>query len=352
MLLLFLACTAEITDSSSPDEDGDGFIEDDCFEGRADIHPDADELCDGWDNDCDGDVDEDPVNGTGFYVDADGDGFGGGEATWSCEPVADRVSNGGDCDDGDALAWTGAAEDCFDGVDNDCNGDADCDDVACEDELACQDDTGFDGATQLDLVLVDYLGQTPIVGAEADGGDDSDTSNDSGQVRLTLGYDAPLWVEITADGYPLHTLAGHGGPEGELTQVSAVYPMISTNTLSFLAQALGVAIDPSDGLVNVSVVNDDGSPLAGVTVAPSSSFDVALVPDSASSSGLSPGNTTLDGSASSVFFVNAAAGATTYTVTPPNGMACLEAPGGSLPIGAETVAGAVNAVMVVCVPSG
>ena len=38
------------------DADGDGHTADDCAEGDASVHPDADELCDGVDNDCDGEI--------------------------------------------------------------------------------------------------------------------------------------------------------------------------------------------------------------------------------------------------------------------------------------------------------
>jgi hypothetical protein len=48
-----------IPGSCDPDADGDGFIApEDCMEGEASIHPDAEELCDGVDNNCDGEIDE------------------------------------------------------------------------------------------------------------------------------------------------------------------------------------------------------------------------------------------------------------------------------------------------------
>ncbi len=74
----------------------------DCNDNNADIHPGATEICDGLDNDCDGNV---PAG----EVDADGDGY------MVCE---------GDCNDSDASVSPGAAEVC-DGIDNDCDGDID-----------------------------------------------------------------------------------------------------------------------------------------------------------------------------------------------------------------------------------
>ena len=71
------------------------------------------------------------VNGT-FYVDADGDGFGASNAAPSTVCVA-NVSiaptgfsvNNGDCNDANASIRPGAVDVCYDGIDNDCNGNID-----------------------------------------------------------------------------------------------------------------------------------------------------------------------------------------------------------------------------------
>lgn len=58
------------------DLDGDGYTPNggDCDDDDAMVHPDADEICDDTDNNCDGLIDEEPVLGEEWYVDLDGDG--------------------------------------------------------------------------------------------------------------------------------------------------------------------------------------------------------------------------------------------------------------------------------------
>ncbi|MGA1795915.1 MAG: MopE-related protein [bacterium] len=77
------------------------------------------EVCDGKDNDCDGEVDEECVS---FYADADEDGFGDpNDGIQSIDPPEGYVSIGGDCDDTDGTVYPEAPEVC-DGKDNDCDG--------------------------------------------------------------------------------------------------------------------------------------------------------------------------------------------------------------------------------------
>ena len=110
------------TITSPGDEDGDGFTESqgDCNDADATISPTSEEVCDGVDNDCDREIDEDLLQA--FYADGDGDGFGDSSAEmWACEAPPGHVPGGTDCDDARADVYPGAEELC-DGADNDCNG--------------------------------------------------------------------------------------------------------------------------------------------------------------------------------------------------------------------------------------
>ena len=106
------------------DEDGDGFFWcEDCKDRNEDIYPDAQELCNGDDDDCDGQVDEEGAIPNSYFPDADRDSYGdpAGEVV-SCEVIAGYVRDGGDCDDHDAAVHPDQDEVCGNGVDDNCNG--------------------------------------------------------------------------------------------------------------------------------------------------------------------------------------------------------------------------------------
>jgi len=212
-LLLLAACLPELqvepgtTDCIAfLDKDGDGFgdaewsgscdaipethveIDGDCDDDNAEVHPDASELCNGLDDDCDGDIDEDAEQA--WYVDSDGDGYGGGEPTYACDqPSSVYVDNGDDCDDADAETYPDAPVECSD-LDRNCDGqrdDADldgdgyagceeCDDTNAEihpDALEICDGVDQDCDGELDEDPTD--GQTWYRDVDADGfGDASD----------------------------------------------------------------------------------------------------------------------------------------------------------------------------------
>ncbi|MCB9688160.1 MAG: putative metal-binding motif-containing protein [Alphaproteobacteria bacterium] len=144
------------------DEDDDGFLVcavggavsgglmgGDCDDADPSVHPSADEGCDGIDTDCDGVP-------SGAETDDDGDGY------VECAPSGWRGASdvkGGDCDDAHATAYPGSLEVC-DGVDTDCDGTV---------PDAEKDDDG-DGGVEC-TVVGEWLGAPGVVGGDCDDAD-------------------------------------------------------------------------------------------------------------------------------------------------------------------------------------
>ena len=82
------------------------------------------ETCNGRDDDCDGQIDEDAEDASTWYVDDDGDGWGDSTTGAVACAYTGRVDQAGDCDDGDDGVRPGANERCND-VDDDCDGEVD-----------------------------------------------------------------------------------------------------------------------------------------------------------------------------------------------------------------------------------
>jgi hypothetical protein len=111
---------------SDPDADGDGFAASaDCDDSNVDIHPGADEKCDGLDNNCDGLVDDSSaVDASTWYEDSDVDNYGNAAiSVMSCNQPTSYVADSTDCDDADSTVNPGATEVCdAANVDEDCDG--------------------------------------------------------------------------------------------------------------------------------------------------------------------------------------------------------------------------------------
>jgi len=103
----------------------EGYVTDntDCNDADAAVNPGATEVCNGVDDNCDGNIDEGVE--TTFYADADGDGYGdAGSTTSACSAPEGYVADNTDCNDADAAVNPGATEVC-NGIDDNCDGNID-----------------------------------------------------------------------------------------------------------------------------------------------------------------------------------------------------------------------------------
>ncbi|MEZ4449046.1 MAG: putative metal-binding motif-containing protein [Nannocystaceae bacterium] len=106
--------TTTDTTEGDPDADMDGVpASEDCDDADPLNFPGNTEVCDGQDNDCDGDADGGAVDAKTYYSDMDKDGYGVDEAsTIACAQPPDTSEVGGDCNDNDPDAYPDADNVC------------------------------------------------------------------------------------------------------------------------------------------------------------------------------------------------------------------------------------------------
>jgi hypothetical protein len=94
----------------------------DCDATDVATHPNAPEICDGEDNDCDGAVDESTVK-VDWYFDADNDGYGTpSDVVRACAMPPGYARGRGDCDDSDSAVSPLEDETCGNTIDDNCDG--------------------------------------------------------------------------------------------------------------------------------------------------------------------------------------------------------------------------------------
>ncbi len=109
-----------VTDCSAPV----GYITNagDCNDADSGINPNALEICNGVDDNCNGQAEEGVIF-IFLYLDNDGDGYGASSgAVSACDVLPGYITTGGDCNDNNLNIYPGATELCSNSIDDDCDG--------------------------------------------------------------------------------------------------------------------------------------------------------------------------------------------------------------------------------------
>ncbi|MFH1466506.1 MAG: MopE-related protein [Pseudomonadota bacterium] len=188
--------------------------EEDCDDSDPSVHPGATEICDGVDDDCDGEVDNGEVlEATTWYLDHDGDGYGGTSyPVTACSAPSGFVADSSDCDDGDATVFPGAPEAC-DGVDHDCDGAVNEDDAV--DAATWYQDADSDGYGEATDASVACAAPTGFV-ADGSDCDDDDAMVHPGATETCNGVDddcdGAIDPDLDGDGWDLCDDCDEGDP--------------------------------------------------------------------------------------------------------------------------------------------
>ncbi|MFT5685609.1 MAG: hypothetical protein ACI8RZ_006563 [Myxococcota bacterium] len=207
----------------------------DCDDTDSAIHPDAAEVCDEQDNDCNGwtdDADPGVTDASTWYIDADGDTYGSTTySTDACDQPTGYVADATDCDDGEASAYPGGSEVC-DGADNDCDGSTDEDASDAETFYA---DVDADGYGDPDSTAEDCEAPSGYV-VSSDDCDDGEASTNPGGEEVCDGADndcdgsvdedasdaETFYADVDGDGYgsASYTASGCEAPSGYVTDAT------------------------------------------------------------------------------------------------------------------------------------
>lgn len=222
-----------------PDVDGDGYgdaaapvesceapegtiaLSGDCDDADADVNPAVSETCNDRDDDCDGTVDDDPIDGETFYPDADGDGYGDlNSSSRHCELLDGWMETAEDCDDTRSSIHPGGTERC-NALDDDCDGEVDEDEDGDDSTDSLCDLWQDHGLADADLTIIgDYAYDTLGYGAAFAGDLDGD-----GDDEIALGAnESDLGGSGSGAVYVLPGPLDSGGRVSELAVATLVGP--------------------------------------------------------------------------------------------------------------------------------
>ncbi len=192
--ILMMSCTEKTTLTDDIDQDGHPNSVD-CLDTNPTVNPDAEEICDGLDNNCDGEVDEGVK--IKWYADTDGDGYGNiSSLTEACVQPPDHVSNDSDCDDNSPTTNPASYEIC-DLLDNDCDGEID--EEAINQEVFYADADG-DGFGDADTSMASCSAGDGFVSNDHDCDDSTSSVNpDAMELCITAGIDDDCDGQVDED---------------------------------------------------------------------------------------------------------------------------------------------------------
>ncbi|MHC4268581.1 MAG: MopE-related protein [Planctomycetota bacterium] len=199
-----------LADASDIDLDDDSFTgnEGDCNDNDASINPAALEVCDGVDNNCDGQIDEGVT--TTFYADSDSDGYGDPNATTdACQQPSGYVTDNTDCDDNDVNEHPGQTW--YKDSDNDGYSDG------TTDTASCTRPSGYKIAIELTATTGDCNDDVLFINPAAQEICDGVDNNCNGQIDE--GVMTTYYHDVDTDGYgnPNDTTGACQQPSGYVT---------------------------------------------------------------------------------------------------------------------------------------